>query len=69
MDGSRSVDDVEGPKALLLTQPRQELVCPLDRQGAKPTAKIELEHARDRELAQTAVRVIEEPGLFSRAAA
>jgi hypothetical protein len=69
MDGPVGVDDMERPKTLFLVQPRQELVCLLDWDGTKTVAHIQLQNPRHHELAQTAVRVVEEPGFVSRAAA
>ena len=40
----------------------------LQRERAVAVPAVELEHSRNDELAQAAVRVVEEPGLFSRAA-
>jgi hypothetical protein len=69
--GSVGLDEVEGAHPLLLVQPRQQLrgTRILERDRAQPACAVELEDARDHELAQSAVGVVQKPGLVSRGAA
>jgi hypothetical protein len=62
---------VERPETLFRTQPGKQLGRTRVLQGERLEAmsKVELQHTRNHELAQPAVRVVEEPGLLSRAAA
>jgi hypothetical protein len=65
------IDQVERLHPVLLGHPGQQLSGSrvLQRKRPESVCAVELEHARDDELAQTAVRVVEKPGLLSRAAA
>jgi hypothetical protein len=69
MHGSGGVDDVEGLKAFLPTQPRQECLGERILESYGPHALLELQHPRDDELAQPAVGVVEQPVVLSRVAA
>ena len=69
MHGSGGVDDVKRLKALLATQPRQKCRGERILERYRPHVAFQLQHARDDELAQPAVGVVEKPVLLSRAAA
>jgi hypothetical protein len=63
------VDQVKRPHALIPIQPRKKVLGDGILEGDRPKTMVQLQHPRDRELAQPAVRVVKEPGPFRRAAA
>ena len=71
MHDSGGVHQVERPQSLLATHPGEQLsgARVLKRERAQAAMPIELQHPRDHELAQPAVRVVEEPGPLRRVAA
>jgi hypothetical protein len=63
------VDEVEGPEPLLAVQPRQECLRERILKSDRPNVMVHLQHARDDELAQAAVGVVEQPVSLSQVAA
>jgi hypothetical protein len=71
MHSPLGIDHVEGLETLLAVKPGQQFRRPrvLKRERPEPSCPSQLQHARDDELAQPAVGVVEEPVALSRAAA
>jgi hypothetical protein len=69
VDAAGGVDEVERPEPLLRAHAREEALCGRILESDGPHLMVHLQHARDDELAQAAVRVVEQPVALSQAAA
>ena len=69
MHAPGAVNEVERPHAFFRTQPGKQLGREWILKSDRPNVMVHLQHARDDELAQSAVGVVEQPVALSRAAA